>query len=232
MSFAKHASLVDERGRILFYKRLKACLIEAGASEDITQTQLAVLVDGLEIFEKSVEDPATVLDEVYLNFDQYVMLYDAYVELVSSGKFAALAEGKPGQPTPLSDVPDALLTKQPNDKEAAPPSASISTGVESQSDHAFGNTSEELGQYVGAAAALGSTSTGQQELLAPYSAAGGVLVPSSSLSSSKPMMVPSSQHILSTAGRPKNSPTSNQFGTADLEEIAIVEADKGSDDSP
>jgi len=85
-AFAAHSSFVgDERGRILFYNRLKLALVDAGATPTLEQQQIHILLDGLEIFERSVEDSGVILEEIYISFEQFARLVDSYGRLCAAG---------------------------------------------------------------------------------------------------------------------------------------------------
>ncbi|CAD7965493.1 unnamed protein product [Amoebophrya sp. A120] len=86
-AFSTHATMVDERGRILFYRKTKQALQDAGASSELTTQELNLLIDGMEFFEKSVEDPSTLTEELYMNWDQFALLYEGYVKMLEAGKF-------------------------------------------------------------------------------------------------------------------------------------------------
>ncbi|CAD7948437.1 unnamed protein product [Amoebophrya sp. A25] len=92
-AFSTHATMVDERGRILFYRRIQGALQEAGASPQLSTSELNMLLDGLDFFEKGIEDPSTIVEELYINWDQFALLYEAYNKMVDSGKFAHLKAG-------------------------------------------------------------------------------------------------------------------------------------------
>ena len=72
---------------------MKEALQEAGASPDLTNGELNMLLDGLDFFEKSVEDPATIVEELTIimpiiftemnNNKLYLMLDDNMLTSVS-----------------------------------------------------------------------------------------------------------------------------------------------------
>lgn len=112
-SFSQNASLVDERGRILFYSRLKVALVETGATPDIEYRQINILLDGLEIFEKSVDDPSVIIEEVYLTFDQFALLFESYCRLCDAGvQFGATAN----KSSPISTLSNNMKVELPTMK--------------------------------------------------------------------------------------------------------------------
>lgn len=119
-SFSQNASLVDERGRILFYSRLKIALVDAGATPDIEHRQINILLDGLEIFEKSVDDPSVIVEEVYLTFDQFALLFESYCRLCDAGvqfgsKNSAVGNGNSmGTSGKMSNSKPDMLAKLPS----------------------------------------------------------------------------------------------------------------------
>ncbi len=68
MAFVRHASLVDERGKILFYKHVKAALLDAGL-QDVDDFKLNVFLAEMGI----LTDAVTVTEEITLYFDQFMV---------------------------------------------------------------------------------------------------------------------------------------------------------------
>jgi len=90
MAFVRNASLVDDRGKILFYKNIKAALLDAGLQE-VDDFKLNVFLAEMGI----LTDAVTVTEEISLFFDQFMDLHDnykAFIEENPSGGFG----GTPG----------------------------------------------------------------------------------------------------------------------------------------
>merc|ERR1711871_1051802 len=85
MAFVRHASIVDERGKILFYKHIKTALMDAGIQE-VDDFKMNVFLAEMGI----LTDQITVTEEISLFFEQFMTLHDEYVAYIEQhGQTAA-----------------------------------------------------------------------------------------------------------------------------------------------
>jgi hypothetical protein len=85
IAFVRHASLVDERGKILFYRNIKSALLDAGL-QDVDDFKLNVFLAEMGILTEQV----TVTEEITLYFDQFMDLHDNYKAFVEENPGATM----------------------------------------------------------------------------------------------------------------------------------------------
>jgi len=88
MAFVRHASLIDDRGKILFYKHVKAALLDAGLQE-VDDFKLNVFLAEMGV----LTDAVTVTDEISLYFDQFMDLHDNYKAFIEENPASSLSVG-------------------------------------------------------------------------------------------------------------------------------------------
>lgn len=90
-AFVRNSSLVDDRGKILFYKNIKAALLDAGLQE-VDDFKLNVFLAEMGI----LTDAVTVTEEISLYFDQFMDLHDNYKAFIEENPAALATPGDTG----------------------------------------------------------------------------------------------------------------------------------------